>query len=229
MPQNIDNAFDSDVQAIFAAVRSYTMTSIDRIDALVNAVRYVVAHGVPGAVVECGVWRGGSMMAIAYALRALGAQRQLHLFDTFEGMPPPSLHDVDLRGRTATDILARENRQTSEVWAYSPLEDVRKNMSSTGYDTSLVRFVPGRVEDTIPSEAPECISLLRLDTDWYASTLHEMRHLFPRLARGGVLIIDDYGHWQGAKRAVDEYLAENRLTLLLNRIDYTGRIAVKLE
>jgi len=229
MQQNVASVFDTDVQAIFAAVRSYTMTSIDRIDALVNAVRYVVGHGVPGDIVECGVWRGGSMMAIAHVLKALGTQRRLHLFDTFAGMPPPSLHDVDLRGRAAIDILATENRQSSEVWAYSPIEDVRKNMSSTGYDGSLVRFVPGRVEDTLPSESPECISLLRLDTDWYASTLHEMRHLFPRLARGGVLIIDDYGHWQGAKRAVDEYVAENRLRLLLNRIDYTGRIAVKLE
>jgi O-methyltransferase len=79
----------------------------------------------------------------------------------------------------------------------------------------------------VPRSAPEVIALLRLDTDWYASTKHELLHLYPRLTQSGVLIIDDYGHWQGARKAVDEYVEENRLPLLLNRIDETGRIAVK--
>ena len=79
----------------------------------------------------------------------------------------------------------------------------------------------------MPAEAPEEIALLRLDTDWYSSTKHELEHLYPRLAPGGVLILDDYGHWQGARRAVDEYFADNRITLLLNRVDGTARIAVK--
>ena len=91
-----------------------------------------------------------------------------------------------------------------------------------------MRFVPGRVEETIPEAAPERIAVLRLDTDWYESTRHELEHLFPRLAVGGVLIIDDYGHWQGARRAVDEYLAASGARLLLSRIDYTGRMAVKI-
>jgi hypothetical protein len=92
-----------------------------------------------------------------------------------------------------------------------------------------VRFVAGRVEDTLPARAPERIAILRLDTDWYESTRHELVHLFPRLSAGGVLIIDDYGHWQGARRAVDEYLEETGVRLLLNRIDTTGRIGVKLD
>jgi hypothetical protein len=99
----------------------------------------------------------------------------------------------------------------------------------TGYDREQVVFVRGRVEDTVPARAPQRISLLRLDTDWYGSTYHELVHLYPRLSRGGVLIIDDYGHWQGARRAVDRFLAEHRPRLLLHRIDYTGRIGVKLD
>jgi O-methyltransferase len=71
--------------------------------------------------------------------------------------------------------------------------------------------------------------MLRLDTDWYDSTLHELRHLYPLLSRHGVLIIDDYGHWQGARRAVDEYLATLPHPIFLHRIDYTGRIAIKPE
>ena len=102
-------------------------------------------------------------------------------------------------------------------------------MLSTGYDIARTHFVAGDVEQTIPGVVPEQISLLRLDTDWYESTRHELKHLYPRLIRGGVLIIDDYGHWKGARQAVDEYLAETGAKLLLNRIDYTGRAAVKTE
>jgi hypothetical protein len=91
-----------------------------------------------------------------------------------------------------------------------------------------VRFVKGLVEDTLPSSAPESIALLRLDTDWYESTRHELIHLFPRLVSGGVLILDDYGHWQGARKALDEYFEEHGVKMLLNRIDYSARIGVKL-
>jgi hypothetical protein len=83
------------------------------------------------------------------------------------------------------------------------------------------------VEKTLPSHAPAQIALLRLDTDWYASTRWELEHLFPRLSRNGVLIIDDYGHFKGARQAVDEHINLHKLPLLLNRIDYSGRIAIK--
>ena len=102
-------------------------------------------------------------------------------------------------------------------------------MESTGYEPSRVRYIKGRVEDTLPDEAPARIALLRLDTDWYESTRHELLTLYPRLSRGGVLIIDDYGYWQGARRAVDEYFTSHASPVLLNRIDNTGRVAVKLE
>ena len=80
----------------------------------------------------------------------------------------------------------------------------------------------------MPGYLPSGIALLRLDTDWYESTKHELEHLYPLLVSGGVIIIDDYGHWKGAKKAVDEYIKDNNLPLLLNRIDYTGRIGIKL-
>ena len=95
----------------------------------------------------------------------------------------------------------------------------------TGYPEQRLHFVPGLVEETIPAQVPEGISLLRLDTDYYASTKHELTHLYPRIAAGGVLLIDDYGHWAGCKKAVDEYLA-SRDPVLLHRIDYTGRVTV---
>ena len=221
--------FDAATVAVCDAVAPFTMTSPERIAALVEAVRYVVRHRIPGDIVECGVWRGGSMMAAARTLLDLGAERRLQLFDTFDGMPPPTAVDRDHSGASAAALLAASDPATSSVWARSPLDEVRRNLLATGYPADRVRFVVGRVEETLPDQAPESIALLRLDTDWYASTRHELVHLFPRLAVGGVLLIDDYGHWQGARQAVDEYLAETGARLLLQRIDVTGRLAIKLE
>jgi hypothetical protein len=221
--------FDRGTAAVCGAVAAYTMTSPERIAALVEAVRYVSRHAIAGDIVECGVWRGGSMMAVAQTLLELGDLRRLHLFDTFDGMPPPADVDRDRSGASAADMMATSDKETSSIWARSPLEDVRRNLSGTGYPADRVEFVVGRVEETVPSRAPETIAILRLDTDWYESTRHELVHLFPRLSVGGVLIIDDYGHWEGARKAVDEYLADHGVRLLLNRIDVTGRIGIKLD
>jgi O-methyltransferase len=220
-----------ETQAVIERVRPFTMTSPERIAALCNAVEYVVRCGIGGDFVECGVWRGGSSMAAALTLLRLGNPGvHLHLFDTFEGMSPPRPLDKAIpTGESAAALLARSDRQTGPVWAYAPIDDVESNLAGTGYPAYRIHFVAGRVEDTLPHHAPDRIALLRLDTDWYESTRHELIHLFPRLAVGGVLIIDDYGHWAGARQAVDEYLAEHKIRMLLNRIDYTGRIGVKLE
>ena len=167
------------------------------------------------------------MMAAARTLKALGdTSRRLVLYDTFEGMSEPTDRDRTLGGVPAQQILAGEAPR-SGYWCYASLEDVQANLRSTGYPEDKLAFVRGRVEDTIPAQIPERIALLRLDTDWYESTRHEMHHLYPRLATGGVLIIDDYGHWEGARRAVDEYLSETGTKLLLTPVDYTARVALK--
>jgi O-methyltransferase len=221
--------FDADAIALYRFVQPFTMTSKERVFALSRSVEYVVRSGIAGAIVECGVWKGGSMMAVARTLGAHNAKRKLYLFDTFEGMSAPTAVDRSLRGELASDLLESSDPRSSNVWAYGALDEVKANLRRTGYDEADIVFVQGKVEDTIPMRAPERIALLRLDTDWYESTYHELVHLYPRLSVGGVLIIDDYGHWQGARKAVDQYIEENRLKLLLNRIDYTGRICVKLE
>jgi len=217
---------DAEIETI-NRVRPFTMTSIERIVSAIRAVEYTVANGIPGAVVECGVWRGGSMMAIALTLLRLGRKdTPLYLFDTFEGMSKPTDVDGEV---AATGWRDNQNsRNDLNTWCYASIEDVRENLASTGYDPKMISFVKGKVEDTLPASAPESISLLRLDTDWYESTRHELIHLFPRLNRSGVIIIDDYGYWEGCRRAVDEYMQANRVQLLLSRIDLTGRIGVKL-
>ena len=218
------DAVDADT---YARVAPFTMTTFERVAALCSAVRYVAKHRVPGAIVECGVWRGGSMMAIAETLLGVGVQEHdLYLFDTFSGMPPPGDLDIRYTGETAADIL-EEPAEHDRVLASASLDEVRRNVLGVGYEPTRLHFVPGRVEDTIPDQAPPVIALLRLDTDWYESTRHELVHLYPRLSPGGVLLIDDYGCWLGARQATDEYIAEHGLRLLLNRIDSTARIAVK--
>ncbi|MDI9859299.1 TylF/MycF/NovP-related O-methyltransferase [Flectobacillus roseus] len=212
---------------ILKACQPYTMTSIERMYALYNAVKYIVKNNIAGSFVECGVWRGGSSMMIALTLKELGvSNRAIYLYDTYEGMSEPTADDVDFRGGQAKELMEQnvENKQNS-VWCLADLNDVQNNMRSTGYPQDLVHFVKGKVEDTIPATMPEApIALLRLDTDWYESTAHELKYLYPLLIQKGVLVIDDYGHWEGCKRAVDEYFNGS---LLLNRIDYTGRIAIK--
>jgi O-methyltransferase len=222
--------FDLTDMELFRAVAPFTMTGPERIFALRRATEYVVRHEIPGDIVECGVWRGGSMMTVALTLLRLRTQpRRLHLFDTFEGMPPPTEFDRSLYGESAASLLANSDPAQSHIWGVAGLDGVKAAMRSTGYAEENMVFVQGRVEKTLPDAAPAQIALLRLDTDWYESTYHELVCLYPRLSVGGVLIIDDYGHWQGARRAVDQYLEERRLKILLNRIDYTARLAIKLE
>jgi O-methyltransferase len=219
--------YDQEARAIIRAVRPYTMTDPDKVFALIQASRYVARHSIPGDVVECGVWRGGSMQAAARTLLAAGdSSRDLYLFDTYEGMPPPSEQDVRHDDRPASELLAGADPETSKVWAMATLDDVREGFGHVGYPAERVHFVKGLVEDTIPGSAPERIAILRLDTDWYESTRHELEHLYPRLVPGGVLLLDDYGYWKGARQAVDEFLEETGERLLLTRMA-SGRIAVK--
>jgi hypothetical protein len=217
--------FRSDERDIFQAVRPFTMTSPERIYVLIQAVRYLVKATIPGAFVECGVWKGGSMAAVARTLLEMkDASRDLYLFDTFQGMTQPGTEDVDYAGKKASTVWAQSNG----IWCDAPLEEVRSVLYRTGYPKEKIHFVEGRVEDTIPHCAPESVALLRLDTDWYESTRHELIHLFPRLIPSGVLIIDDYGHWQGSRKACDEYFEQNRVPILLNRVDVGGRVAIRL-
>jgi O-methyltransferase len=222
--------FDPQLMALCDRVAPYTLTSKERIAALASATEYVVRKGIDGDFVECGVWRGGSMMVIALTLQRLGAaDRRLWLYDTFTSVPAPGPKDADVWGRSREEW--RRNAQpggpTAEQVKLKGVEEVRSLLLSMGYDPGLLMFVQGLVEETIPASAPERIALLRLDTDWYESTRHELEHLYPNVEPGGVLIVDDYGEFLGARQAVDEYFVDD--PILLNRIDFTGRIAVKLR
>jgi len=169
-------------------------------------------------------------MAAALTLMRLGAtDRDLYLFDTFQGMPPPTEEDVfsAYDGYNPMRHWRRRRREGgTSSWHHVPADEVRRAVLSTGYPADRVHLIEGRVEETLPDAAPAEIALLRLDTDWYESTKHELEHLYPRLSPGGVLLLDDYGYWEGAREAVDEFLEQTGERLLLVRMA-SGRLAVK--
>lgn len=216
--------FTDEQRALCAEVALYTQTPPERVVTLAAAVEYLVRRRVPGDFVECGVWLGGSVMAIAKTLLRQGVlDRRIWLYDTFGAMPQPDEEDREVN----RDFAGRlPPRRTSNVPHGAYLPTVRTNVESTGYPPDLVSYVCGLVEETIPATTPREIALLRLDTDWYTSTAHELQHLYPLLVPGGVLIIDDYGHYQGARKATDEYFEQS--PILLTRVDYGARMGVKL-
>jgi O-methyltransferase len=206
--------------ALVRKYKPYTMTGNQRQWTLLKALHYVDANGIDGDIVECGVWRGGNMMMLAEA--SASSQRTLWLYDTFEGMPEASDFDVNTLGQTGED----RRREDSE-WCLASRPEVESNFKRHGLMSDRIVFRQGMVEDTLKNEPlPERIAILRLDTDFYESTKIELELLYPLLAPGGVLIIDDYGLWQGSKKAVDEYFAD-RLPLLVP-VDYTARYAIKV-
>jgi len=183
--------------------KQYSMTTPERLVSLHDAVQYVIKNKIPGSIVECGVWKGGSMAMVAKTLiRMQEQERDLYLFDTFAGMSQPTSEDIRWDGQSAQPLW-QENVQSEKTnaFCYASLEEVKNVLDKTKYNPTKIHYVQGKVEDTLPSHAPQTIALLRLDTDWYQSTRHELQHLFSRLSIGGVLIIDDYGCWKGAKKS----------------------------
>jgi hypothetical protein len=137
--------------------------------ALFEAVAYIEKAGIPGDIVECGVWRGGSMMLAACVLKNSGrTHRTLWLYDTFQGMTEPEA--IDQKSLPAMSSLKKWKRQKRNGfvdWCYASLDDVVKNLTSTGYPRDKMRFIEGKVEDTLPTHLPAEIALLRLDTDFF--------------------------------------------------------------
>lgn len=207
---------------LWKRVERYTMISLERGYAIYKAVEYIVKNEIPGDFVECGVWKGGASMLAALSLVELEASpRRIFLYDTFAGMTIPTEEDrIAWNGAPVGEKWSR-----FESWVVSKSE-VLSNFSTIDYPLEYVTVKEGDVKDTLMERKPEEIALLRLDTDWYESTAEELNVLYPRLVSGGVLLIDDYGHFTGARKAVDEYFAEKGP--LLHRDDYTGRSAVKL-
>lgn len=228
-PIPFDLQSEKEFLALYEKCKPYTQTTVERLFALYQSCLYVIDNNIEGDLVECGVWRGGSSMMIALTFLSRGiTDRKIYMYDTYEGMSEPTQEDIAITGEQAANILEREDKQAEDsIWCYASFEEVLANISSTGYPLHQIEMIKGKVEDTLPTQHPTKIALLRLDTDWYESTKIELEILFPKLSLHGPLIIDDFGHWEGAKKAVVEFFANQQFKPLLQRIDFTGRMMIK--
>jgi len=223
--------FNDSERALFKFVKDneLSMTSNERLYATIMACKYAEDQNITGDFVECGVWRGGNSILAAGIFTA---HRKILLFDTFDGMTEPTDIDHTTFGKTSAKEKFNQRIQNGEEkWCYSSLDEVKDNFAKAGLLSDRVKFVKGDVLKTLEDEnnLPEKISVLRLDTDWYESTKKELEVLYPRLSIGGIIMIDDYGHWAGAKKAVDEYFEQHGGRPFLQYIDRTGRVGIKTQ
>jgi hypothetical protein len=212
----------------YVMTNKLTMASYERIFATVMACKYVIDKGIEGDFVECGVWRGGNAIAAAEIFKLHNSNKKVWLFDTFKGMTVPTDFDLTIsNGLSAKNQFSANQKETHNEWCYASIQDVRNNFIKRQL-VENIRFIEGDVCQTLNTDnLPSAISILRLDTDWYESTKKELDVLYPRLLLGGCLIIDDYGHWSGAKKATDEYFKKYNNRPFFQYIDYTGRLALK--
>ncbi len=219
----------NDELKILKDISNYSMSTPANHWAIIQSMKHIKENNIKGDLVECGVWRGGNLILFKKMLKKLNLEKKIFAFDTFEGMPEPSKNDFDLKNINAEKIY--ENYKKKDLkWCFSEIDEVKNNINKFfKNENECFNFVKGKVEETLTNEEnlPKNISLLRLDTDFYESTKKELEILYPRLNEGGVLIIDDYGHWKGSKKAVDEYFNLEKNFLWFHRIDYASRLFIK--
>ncbi len=222
----LPTAISDDFKTLYKKYCAFSMVKWPGLYTAFNATDHISKHKIQGAIVECGVWKGGCTAIMAEHLVKQGdVSRDFYLYDTFEGMSEPTDKDFSFFTTMKADALYETYQKDGKSdWSVGALETVQKVLGDTGYPPDKIHTIQGKVEDTLPKEMPDEIALLRLDTDWYESTKHELEHLFPKLVKGGILIVDDYGAWAGSKQAVDEYFAAHPHDLYFHYDASTGNI-----
>jgi len=214
----------------FVMDKGFTLTSVRRLVNTIKSCKYVVSNNIAGDFIECGVYRGGNSIIAKKIFEMMGSKKRVWLFDTFNGMTQPGDDDINARSKVRASIKYQKTLDNDRSnWCYASIDDVKQNCKDSSIDLNGLNFIQGDVCETlkIPKNIPDAISVLRLDTDWYQSTKVELEVLYPKLTKKGVLVIDDYGHWAGSKKAVEEYFATKEFKPLLNAIDFSGRCAIK--
>ena len=227
--ENLISEISDEEKDIVKKIQPYTMCKVANHWAIIQSLKHIKKNNINGDLVECGVFKGGNLILYKKIIEQIGIEKKIFAYDTFEGMTEPGEHDQDLKDVKALDTF-KKYKSAKVPWCHSSIDEVKKNISK--FDINIDKdfiFIKGKVEETLKEtkNLPEKISLLRLDTDFYDSTKIELDVLFPRLQPGGVLIIDDYGHWKGSKKAVDEYFELKKNFYWFHRIDYASRLLIK--
>tara|TARA_Y100001968_G_scaffold315855_1_gene342948 strand:+ start:1108 stop:1899 length:792 start_codon:yes stop_codon:yes gene_type:complete len=209
-----------------------TMCSIKRLWAAISATKYVIREKIDGDIIECGVWRGGCSIAMAKTIKRFNSNKKIILYDTFAGMTRPTEDDVKAKnGRNALKKFNDLNTEGYNKWCYASVEEVKASFKKYGL-LDIASFRKGDISAVLKDnkdDLPTKISLLRLDTDWYESTKDEMEILYPKVSKNGILLVDDYGSWEGARKAIDEYFLNSDSPIPMQWVtDYTGRGYVKI-
>ena len=205
-----------------------TMVSLERLIATANSAIYVCKNNLPGAFVECGVWRGGNAILATKIFEFYGKENNVYLYDTFDGMVPPTTEDFSPIIGSAEEIFAAKEAD-GEKWCFATVDDVVQNFDQFTAPLSNVVIIKGDVLETLSLSVnvPNQIAILRLDTDWYESTRYEMQILFPRVISQGIIMFDDYGFWGGHQKAINEYFVDKGLNPHMSYVDESCRLIVK--
>jgi hypothetical protein len=201
---------------IYNIIKPFTLCSEERTLATIDATEYIIKNNIPGDIIECGVWRGGQVIAIILTLNELNiTNRQIYLYDTFAGMPPPGVQEPKAIKKFKK---FKYQADSGSNWCRAEIEEVKNNINKFNYNTNNIHFIKGKVEDTIPNNYHKSIALLRIDTDWYSSHKVILNNLCPLISKNGVLLLDDYNFWEGAKIAVDSYFSNIEIKLTADNI-----------
>jgi len=218
---------DADFVEFLKVCRSNTLIPWEAMHLNYQAAKWVTQHHIPGDVVECGVFKGGSMLMLAKTIQAAEPKtaRRFWLYDTFEGMSAPGERDVSVLGSAHGSYQSALRKDGTSNWCRAELDSVQGLFAANAKGLDTV-FVKGKVEDTLVNRdnVPDRISVLRLDTDFYESTKIELEVLYPLVSDGGVIIVDDYSFWHGARQAVDEYFSSNNISPAFFTDPQSGRV-----
>jgi O-methyltransferase len=232
--------FEEEATACIHVVRDNTMLSKRSLVTLYQQVAYCEKNGVPGAFVECGVWKGGAMGMMALAnMQKGGFRRHLHLFDAFQEICEP---DATVDGERAMREVKKYTGSGHYKGILQPLAGIYDYLGgpgtlgenkqllekTIGYPIEFLHYHVGWFQQTVPTvhESIGPIAILRLDGDWYVSTKVCLEYLFKNVVKGGIVIIDDYGYYEGCRGAVDEFLLSRKIKIYMHNIDNTGRYFV---
>ena len=230
------SAFELEAEEKIKIVGKHTMLPYNRLLSLYEQAIFCETSELPGSFIECGTWKGGVAGLMALANLAHGKiRRHLHLFDSFAGIPEPdeavdgtkAVMEARQFGGGTKGKLVAINGFYESAGTLQVNRELLENI--IGYDQSFLHYHQGWFQDTVPRDAGKVgeIAILHLDGDWYASTMVCLENLYDKVVRGGFIIIDDYGCYEGCRKAVDEFLKRQRIRVYLHRIDSTGRYWIK--
>ena len=223
--ESYPSSFSQEFVEAHKIAKPFTACGMFKIYGVYEALKYVIKNNIEGDIVETGVWKGGVPMFMSYLFKKWEIKRPIYLYDTFQGKPKPTDEDRDWRGRPSI-IEYNRRKDNPDGWGKVCLEEVKNNAYSVGYDRQYLKFIVGKVEDTLTEIVPDKIAVLRLDTGFYSSIKFTLEQLYPRLVNGGILIIDDYSQLEGCRKAVDDYFKDKDIFLSLT---FGGMCGVKYQ